>query len=582
MTGPQRAHRVAVALAGLLLAALVLSLSANVILRLAGAPAAAPMVLAQWLLVPLALTAMPLLLPPSGPLGRRALARTVVGAFAAATLAAGASRAALSIGGTEPLIGWHLAWRYGLAAALCLGALALVPLAGVRAAVALVVGVLLAVVLPPLGPLFGVAAFALALTLRVPVALALVAAVAVSPDRLSDAALAQTLVRGLSPYVLLAVPLFILSAALMVAGGMGTRIVRAAEVLAGGRPGAAANANVLSSMLFGGVSGSSIADAAMNARLLAPGMVAAGASPANAAALTAASAVLPNVLPPSIALLLAAAATDQSVARLWIAGVGAGLVLAASLLLAVRLTTRSLSHAGAEPRPAGAEPRPVNEPATVGTGAPARANVGQALIGLVPVLAMAVAVLGALRVGLVTAVEAGLVAIALALAFALLECRGRRDLVRALMEAGAQSARVLLLIAAAAPVAFRLATSGPDPVGLLPTDGAMVALGAACLVCLAIGAVLDAGAAILLVLPSLLPLTVAAGADPIHATLVLTSALLMGGLTPPVGILVLVTQEVTGARSVYLAIWPYLAALLGGLSILLVWPALTAGLTQLI
>lgn len=548
--------RVCAVVAAVLLAALVTALAANVSARGLGLPLVGATLVAQWAFAALAFAALPDLAAPTGA-GWRGFAATAVGAFAVATLAAGMAGAAAGVGGTEPVLAIPLAWRYVMAAAF-----ASIALAGALRGpwVALAVGIGAAVALAPLpaaGPLAGAVVFAAALALRVPVALALVAAVAVAPGRLSDAALAQSVMRGLSPYVLLAVPLFILSAALMVAGGVGERMVVAARWFGRRRRSALGEANVIMSTLFGGVSGSSIADAALGARLVVPAMVAAGYPGARAAAITAASAVLPNVLPPSIALLLAAAATNQSVGALWMAGLGAGLVLAIALWLGVRLT-------------------PAPDSGAAGEIPTARA----ALSGLAAPFAIGIGVLGGLRSGLVTSVEAGLLAVALAAAFAF-TARGSRAVLAALMEAALQAGRVALLIAAAAPVGFLFATSGPAISDLLPDGSSMTVIAAAALLCLVVGTTLDVGAAILLLLPVLLPAAVAAGADPVHATVALTVALLLGGLTPPVGILVLVVKDITGLRGVYRATLPYLLCLIAGLAALIAVPALTGGLARL-
>ncbi|WP_146619957.1 TRAP transporter large permease subunit [Acuticoccus sediminis] len=566
--------------ATLLLAVLVAALSLNVAARVFDLPVVGAALVAGWAFGALAFATLPTLLASdeSGP--RAGLAALIAG-FAAATLAAGLADAAGRVGGVEPVLAIPRAWRYVVGAGFAV--LALVAALRRPSAVAgIAVGVAISLVpIPPQGPLAGVAVFAVALWARVPVALALVAGVAVAPGHLSEAALAQNLMRGLSPYVLLAIPLFILSAALMLAGGIGERLVAAAGWFARRRRSALGEANVFASALFGGVSGSSIADAALGARLLVPAMVAAGYPAARAAAITAASAVLPNILPPSIALLLAAASTDQSVGALWVAGLGAGVVLAATLWFAVRITPVG-APSSLIPSPAradGSAPSPAAGATPVSgspqpSGQPATPHV---LWGLLPPLAIAVAVLGGLRLGLVTSVEAGLLAVAMSALFAVRA--GAGPLLAALRDAARQSGRVALLIGAAAPVGFIFATSGLDAATFLPDGPVWVALVAATGIALLIGTVLDVGAAILLLMPVLVP---AVGGDMIHATVVLTVALLLGGLTPPVGILVLVVKDVTQMKGVYLAVLPYLIALIAGLGVLIALPALTSGLAGLV
>ncbi len=561
-TGLLRLETAANVAAAALLVVLVGALTLNVAARGFDLPIVGAGLVAGWAFSALAFAALPALLAPHQD-GPRAILAAAIAGFATATLAAGLIDAAGRVGGVEPLLGISRAWRYGVGASFA--GLALVSaLRRPWTAVGLALGAAASFLpLAPQPPLAGAAVFALALGCRVPVALALIAGVAVAPGHLSDASLAQNLMRGLSPYVLLAIPLFILSAALMLAGGIGERLVAASAWFARRRRSAMGEANVLASAFFGGVSGSSIADAALGARLLVPAMVAAGYTPSRAAAITAASAVLPNILPPSIALLLAAAATDQSVGALWVAGLGAGAVLALILWGAVRVTAVGPVDAGAQ---AAAE-APAETP---------DAPSARVLWGLVPPLFIAVAVLGGLRLGLVTSVEAGLLAVFMALLFAL--PAGLRPLRDALWEASLQSGRVALLIGAATPVGFVFATSGLDAAALLPDGPTWVQLLAATAVALLVGTVLDVGAAILLLLPVLVP---AVGGDTIHATVVLTVALLLGGLTPPVGILVLVVKDVTQIGGVYAAVLPYVLTLIAGLVVLIALPMLTSGLAGL-
>lgn len=549
-------ERLAGVIAALALFAIVASLTVNVVARSLGLALVGANTLALWIFAILALAALPSLMAQRVPLhGAPGLACQAILGFVLATMGLGAVAAAERLGGTDAVLGLPVSWRYGAAAGLCALAI-LTQLARCGAGFAglfFALGAAAALLpVPPLPLAVAAMALALALLVKVPVALALVLAVVLAPGPMAGAALSQTLMRGLSTYVLLAVPLFVFAAALLVAGGLGTKIVEAARALAGQRRTAMGEANVLASALFGGVSGSSIADAAMGARLLVPPMVAAGYTPSRAAALTASSAILPNLLPPSIALLLAAAATDQSVATLWLAGIGAGAVVLLALWFAVRLL------------PPEGKAHPIPAPN-------ARALIG----GLVPPVLMAAVILTGLRLGLVTAVEAGLFAVGLGLLYAVAG-KGWQAALAALCEAALQTGRVAILIAAAAPVGFILATSGIDWSAALPGGNPLVATLAAVALALIVGTILDVGAGILVLLPFLLPAGVAAGADPIAFTLAVVVALLIGGLTPPVGMLILVVKDVTGADGAFRAVVPFLLALMAAAGVIAAGPALVA------
>ncbi|MEM8852110.1 MAG: TRAP transporter large permease subunit [Pseudomonadota bacterium] len=544
------------AIAALALFGIVAALLVNVVARSLGLALVGANTFALWIFAILALAALPSLTAQRVPVkGASGLACQAILGFVLATMGLGAVAAAERLGGTDAVLGLPVAWRYVAAALLC-GLAVLTQFARCGPGLSgLAFGLGAAAAFLPLPPLpLAVAAggLALALFVKVPVALALVFAVVLAPGPMAGAALSQTLMRGLSTYVLLAVPLFVFAAALLVAGGLGAKIVEAARALTGRRNTAMGEANVLASALFGGVSGSSIADAAMGARLLVPPMVAAGYTPSRAAALTASSAILPNLLPPSIALLLAAAATDQSVAALWLAGVGAGAVVLVALWLAVRLLPPE------------------------GKAAPSAKPSARALIGgLVPPVLMAAVILTGLRIGLVTAVEAGLFAVALGVLYAVLG-NGWRAALTALSEAALQTGRVAVLIAAAAPVGFILATSGIDWSAALPGGNPLVATLAAVALALIVGTILDVGAGILVLLPFLLPAGVAAGADPIAFTLAVVVALLIGGLTPPVGMLILVVKDVTGADGAFRAVVPFLLALVAAAALIAAGPPLLA------
>ncbi|MEM0906758.1 MAG: TRAP transporter large permease subunit [Pseudomonadota bacterium] len=540
-------------LAAAVLAALVGAVALNVLSRTFGLGLVGANIAGAWLLPVLAFLALPGLIPKKAT-WRGDVSRVVTG-FVVGVATLGLTGAASRVGGIEPVLGIPVALRFGVVAVVCVFALAIGLLNGRRHAVTLLLGAGLAALPLPSLPVLVIAVFFLVmLAIRVPVALALLGAAALAPGPLSDAALSQTVVRGMSHSVLLAVPLFVLAAGLLVAGGVGQHILSAVRALCGQRATALGEANVWASLGFGGVSASSLADAATSARLLVPTMVRAGYRRERACAISAASAVLPNIVPPSIALLLAAAATDQSVGTLWLAGLAAAPIFTGALLIAVRLTPPQSSA------PEEKDPAPTDNTSS-----------RRPLAALLPVALMGAALVLALRFGLVTAVEAGCVAVLLALLFAAKE-GGISAIGAALVEAARQSGRVGLLIGAAAPIAFLVATSGVNAADVIPTHSAAVALLVAVLLCLLVGTFLDAGAAILLMLPVLIPTLVAAGIGPAHGTLTLTLSLLIGGLTPPVGILILVVKEVGGADGVYRAALPYLAALLGALVVVLLVP----------
>ncbi len=320
---------------------------------------------------------------------------------------------------------------------------------------------------------------------------------------------------------------------------------------------------MVSSLLYGGISGSSYSEAALSAKLLVPQMIRQGYSPAFACAITASSGILPNLIPPSIALLIVAAVANLSVAALWFAGIGPGVLIALCLMLAVYW------HA---PRQ-GATPR-----ATLG-------QIARSGLHVLPVLALVGIILGGIRFGLVTPTEAGVLAVVYAGFLGLGGYReyGCKTLYRALSQAAQDAALVGLLIGAAAPFAFILmAEHIPQTlIGWLSTwtDQPIVLLVLVNVLLLLFGMVLDIGAALLILTPLLMPLAAIIGIDPVHFAVIIVVNLMLGGLTPPIGMLAFVTATITGTpvHSIFRALWPFLLVLLVALLLIIFIPAIAVG-----
>lgn len=433
------------------------------------------------------------------------------------------------------------------------------------AAYLLAQGTLDAVVDPPSLVAGVVAAVGLLLGAPLPLAF-LAAASATGPfgGLLPEPAIVQNAVTGVSKFLLLAIPFFLLAGELLTAGGLADRLVRFAAALVGHRRAGLAQTTLVSSVLFSGASGSSVANAAFGAKVMAPALVARGYRPAAAAAIVAAVSMLDNVIPPSIAFLILATATNLSVGSLLVGGFVAGAVLAVALAIGIHLTVRGEGEA--MPRATG----------------PERAR---ALMGALPAIGLGVVVVVGIRFGVVTTTEAS----ALAVAYALVTCLMLRSLdgrgvLRALRTSAAEAAAVGMLIASAAPLAFLLAVDQvSDSVASLATalgGGPYAVMLLANVILLVAGLFLDIGAAILLLAPLLLPVAVAAGIDPIQFGVVLVVNLMIHGLTPPLGILVYVVSGITRvpAAAVFRAVLPLLGALLAALAVLALaaaaWPSL--------
>ncbi|PYE26507.1 tripartite ATP-independent transporter DctM subunit [Rhizobium sp. PP-CC-3A-592] len=570
-------------LAGLVLAIMLVVVLAGVVLRYGfGTGLMGAEDLGIWLHIALIALGAPLAL--NGPLAMRldilvsrlpplALRLAGIGADGVSVLAGlvlvfGGRAVIDMVGGMSPTLGVPEALRFGLpmlGGAALLVMLVLTRIAEgdmLRAVAGPVLGVavhLLAghvVVETSLPPSFWLALVAgLGLLLSAPLAHAFLAAAAVAiafGSSLPEPAILSTTVAGLSKFLLLAVPFFLLTGALLTASGAADRLVRFAASLVGHRRAGLAQTVLLTGVLFSGASGSSVANAAFGAATFQPELVRRGYPPAQAGAIVAATSVLDNVIPPSIAFLLLAAATNLSIGALLTGGFFAGGLMALCLAVAIAFT-------------AGDHGRMLR----VGRSVQMRAA-----LSAVPAFGLGLIVVFGIRIGIVTTTEAAALAAAYTLILALVAQRGVAGIAGVFRQAAVEASAIGLLIGTAAPFAFLLAVD--DIAGVMQSvvtllgGSALAVLLLSNLVLLALGLILDIGAAILLIGPVLLPAAVSAGIDPVHFGVILVVNLMIHGLTPPLGLLVYVVSGVTGvpASALFRAVLPYLAALLVSLFIL--------------
>jgi len=513
-----------------------------------------------------------------GPKGRATadIASDAVTLAAALVLTIGAGKVAMLIGGTSPTLGIPESWRFWpvvIGSALAAVHLVLSSISSGRSwpstLAVLIGGVALAglphlpVLLPvDLPSLIACAAVCVALVAGAPFVHSLIVGLAVAVPfgaRLPEAAIVQQTVSGMGKFLLLAIPFFLLAGMLMNAGGLAHRLVRLASALVGHRRGGMAQATLVTNLMFSGVSGSSIADAAFGAKVLAPVLVADGVRPEKAAAIVAATAVLPNIIPPSIAFLLLASATNLSVGALFEGGLIAGLILAAAMAAMLHFSADTPS------RPAAG-----------------RSERLSTFVSAVPVFGLALVVFFGIRLGIATPTEAAAVASVYALVAALMAPDGRGTTLAAFLQAGRETAAIGLLVASSAPLVFLLAIDGlPQALAGWVTGfggNPLAVMLAANLILLAVGGPLDVGPGILLFAPLLLPSVVAAGIDPVAFGVILTVNLMIGGLTPPVGVLVFVAAGITGlsASAVFRAVLPLTLILVAATSLMALAAALWA------
>jgi tripartite ATP-independent transporter DctM subunit len=402
--------------------------------------------------------------------------------------------------------------------------------------------------------------FAVTLALGVPVAYCMLFAAFVASDAgdlLPPAAVVHNVVVGSSKFVLLAIPLFIAAAQIMNAGGLTSRLIALARAMVGHLRGGLAQVNVVTSVFFGFDSGSSTADASLLAKMTVPEMVRSGYPAPFCCAVIASSAVLPNIIPPSIAMLLFASISNVSVGKLFLAGILPGLLIAALLMSMVYVQARRHGYGHATARP------------------PWAMFVGP-LLQAIPALMLSILIIGGIRFGIVTATEAGVVAVVYALAIGVFFYRDLKlpQVWRGLRESSVDSGMVGFMIGVAAPFAWVLVSGRvPQQFLRLMLDtvhspwAVLLVLNA---IMLFAGAFLDLTAIMLIIVPISLPLVLQLGVDPVHFGIVVVVNLMLGGLTPPYGLLVFIPSAVTGTsvQATFQAVLPFLAILIFGLGLI--------------
>jgi tripartite ATP-independent transporter DctM subunit len=376
---------------------------------------------------------------------------------------------------------------------------------------------------------------------------------------------------GIDSFPLLAVPFFILAGEIMNAGGITASIVRFAQSLVGHLRGGLAQVNVLSSMIFSGISGSAVADASAIGKMLIPAMEREGYSRPFASAVTAAAAVIGPVIPPSGIMVLYGFVMNVSVGALFAAGVVPGILIGLGLMGMIRLLAKRYDLPLAQPR--------------ASWGERASAFRGAWMAMLLPVI-----LLGGMLSGVFTATEAASVAVAYALFVTLFVTRNvdRAGLVAIFKATALQSGVILLLVGAAVTLGWLVTVSGlakgiADSM-LLLTDDVPTLLFLVNILLFIVGMFLDAGPAILILGPILSPVFIGLGVDPVHFAIVMCVNLTIGLATPPMGLLLFVTASVAkeSVENIVRALLPFLAVEVVAIFVITYFPSLVLTLPRLL
>lgn len=373
---------------------------------------------------------------------------------------------------------------------------------------------------------------------------------------------------GLDSFPLLAVPFFVLAAELMTGGAITHHLLRFAAQFVGHLRGGLGHANVISSTLFAGISGSALADAAGPGAMMIRMMEKGGYDRSYAGALTISSAVVGPIIPPSITMIIYAMQDQEvSVGSLFMAGILPGLLITLAMLGTNAIIARRRGYRGTEERPGAAEMLRITAMA-------------------LPALMLIVLVVGGIRFGIFTPTEASVIAVFYALVCGMFLYRSLRlrDLPDIFLGAALVSSAVLLILGAARAFAWVLIIEG------IPQDLAATIIGwelspimfllAVNLLLLVFGLFMDPLPGVMILVPILAPISHSLGIDPNHFAIVVIVNLTMGLTTPPVGALIFVVSGATNIPTGALIreLPPFLIASIAVLLMLTFMPVLSTWL----
>ncbi|WP_239025101.1 TRAP transporter large permease [Rhodoligotrophos defluvii] len=343
---------------------------------------------------------------------------------------------------------------------------------------------------------------------------------------------AQRVATGPDSWVLLAMPSFVLAGLLMNDTGISDRLIKFAETAFGYLRGGLAMVNVAASMLFGGISGSSVADTAALGSVLIPSMSRRGYSPEVSAAITSSSASIGIVIPPSIPMILFGAVSSVSVGTLFIAGILPGILIGLTQMLLIALLARRHGWGAVQTF--------------------SLRRLARTAFEALPALIMPIIIIGGILTGVFTPTEAGGVAVLYGLLAALIFYRPVqwRAIYRALVNAGVLTAVVMIIISMSYALGWVMAheeipqqiAAWAGQLALGPT-GLLLLVSAILIV---LGAILHGDPLLLIMTPILLPAVVAAGIDPLQFGIVMVLCIAIGQQTPPVGSTLFVVSAIAG------------------------------------
>lgn len=383
-----------------------------------------------------------------------------------------------------------------------------------------------------------------------------------SMGTLQPALVLQKMFIGVDNFTLMAIPLFILTGELMNFGGVSRRLIDFAQSLVGWIRGGLGFVVVVTCMFLAAILGSSSACSAMVGAVLIPAMVSAGYDEDFSGGLVAASGGIGPLIPPSTPMLLYAVAASQSVSDLFLAGYVPGVLVAILFMVYTYIVARKRHY------PAGEKP----------TVKSFFSSLRRALIPL----CLPVIIMGGILSGVFTATESAVAAVIYCLIVGLFVYKEItfRDLPKVFLRAAKSTAMMLIVVATASFLSYAMTIAQiPQTVTKLitsVTSNPTIFLLLVNAVLIAAGMFLDAGCAIIILTPVFLPAVKALGIDPVFFGVMMTVNLMVGVLTPPVGMNLFVTSSISGINILRLskAVMPFIYILLGVILLMVLFPGM--------
>lgn len=382
--------------------------------------------------------------------------------------------------------------------------------------------------------------------------------------------LPQKMAGSMNSFPIIAAPLFILMGSILAAAKITDRIVAFATAVIGWVRGGYAHASILTSMIFAGMVGSAVADAAGSGAIEIRAMKKAGYKPETAASITAAAATIGPIIPPSLPMVIYGVTADVSIGKLFMAGLVPGILMAVSLMLMVGFVAKREGMTGQT---------------FAGFGQIAKTFLSGFFALMTPVV-----ILGGMFSGMFTPTEAAAVACiyALFLGFVVYRTLRVKHLVPILIETAETTGLVMVLVMAAGALGWCLSISRlPQvltPLIVSHIDSPLAFLLLVNLLLLLVGCFMESLAALLILIPILVPAAIAFGIDPIQFGVIMVLNLILGTITPPVGVVLFVVTRIAEVsfQTMTRVILPWMIPLVAVLIAISVWPKLTLWLPGLL